>query len=298
MGTSRNTVLSTFTFHSIAMPIFPSDTHNEPRSWLFVPGDRPDRFAKALAAGADAVIVDLEDAVAPPDKTRARDDVATWLDAGGAGGSRNIFVRINGADTAWFADDVGAFAIRPDVCGIMLPKAADTSALAAIRARSRAGLRLVPLLESAAGFAAIQEVASAPGVERLVFGTVDFQVDTSIGGDGEELAYFRSLMTFASRVAGIGAPVDGVTTTIDDTDAIEAAARRARRFGFGGRLCIHPRQIAPTHRGFTPATEERVWAQRVIEAAEASSGSATVLDGKMIDAPVIQRARLVLAAAR
>lgn len=280
------------------MPISPSDAHHEPRSWLFVPGDRPDRFAKALAAGADAVIVDLEDAVAPPDKTRARDEVAKWFEAGGARDRRNVYVRLNGTDSAWFADDVAAFASHPEVRGIMLPKAADGSALSALQARSRAGMRLVPLLESAAGFAAIREIAAMPGVERLVFGTVDFQVDTGIGGDGEELAYFRSLMTFASRVAGIGAPVDGVTTTIDDADAIEAAARRARRFGFGGRLCIHPRQIEPTHRGFTPAMEERVWAQRVIEAAEASSGSATVLDGKMIDAPVIQRARLILAAAR
>jgi citrate lyase subunit beta / citryl-CoA lyase len=280
------------------MPHSSSDALNEPRSWLFVPGDRPDRFAKALAAGADAVIVDLEDAVAPTGKTRARDAVTTWLDAGGSAGHGCVYVRINSADTAWFADDVRAFAAHPEVRGIMLPKAADTSALAAVQSRSRAGLRLVPLLESAAGFAAIREIASPPGVERLAFGTVDFQVDTGIGGDGEELSWFRSLMTFASCVAGIGSPVDGVTTTIDDAEAIESAARRARRFGFGGRLCIHPRQIAPTHRGFAPALEERLWAQRVVEAAEASSGSATVLDGKMIDAPVIQRARLTLAAAR
>ncbi|SDD74382.1 citrate lyase subunit beta / citryl-CoA lyase [Paraburkholderia lycopersici] len=298
MGKSLSPFLSSFTFHSIAMSNSPSDTHDEPRSWLFVPGDRPDRFDKALAAGADAVIVDLEDAVASQDKTRARDAVATWLDTGAAGGRRAVYVRINGAETAWFADDVGAFAAHPEVRGIMLPKAADTSALGAVQARARAGLHLVPLLESAAAFAAIHEIASAPGVERLAFGTVDFQVDTGIGGDGEELSYFRSLMTFASRVAGIGSAVDGVTTTIDDAEAIEAAARRARRFGFGGRLCIHPRQIAPTHRGFAPAMEERVWAQRVIDAADASSGSATVLDGKMIDAPVIQRARLILAAAR
>lgn len=298
MGKSRSSFPSSFTFHSITMPNSPSDAHNEPRSWLFVPGNRPDRFAKALAAGADAVIVDLEDAVAPLDKTDARDAVATWLNAGGPSDRRDIYVRINGTDTAWFADDVRAFATHPHVRGILLPKAADISALNAVQARSRAGLHLVPLLESAAGFAAIREIASTRGVERLAFGTVDFQVDTGIGGDGEELSYFRSLMTFASRVAGVGSPVDGVTTAIDDAEAIEAAARHARRYGFGGRLCIHPRQIAPTHRGFAPAMEERIWAQRVIEAAEASAGSATVLDGKMIDAPVIQRARLVLAAAR
>jgi citrate lyase subunit beta / citryl-CoA lyase len=281
---------------SIPLP----DTHNatrEPRSWLFVPGNRPERFEKALAAGADAVIIDLEDAVSPPDKAGARDDVVRWLDATG-GNCPGVYVRINGGDTPWFTDDLAALANRPDVRGVVLPKAADTSVLAAIRAHARDGLPVIPLLESAAGFAAIHEIAAMPGVERLVFGTIDFQLDTGIEDDGEALSYFRSLMTFASRVAGIGRPVDGVTTAIDDAEAIEAAATRARRFGFGARLCIHPSQIAPTHRGFAPAEAERVWAQRVIEAAEASAGSATALDGKMIDAPVILRARRILSAAR
>lgn len=180
----------------------------------------------------------------------------------------------------------------------VLPKAADTSALAAVQARVRDGLRLVALLESAAGLAAIRETASPPVIGRLVFGTIDFPVHMGVGGDGEELSYFRALMTFASRVAGIGAPVDGITAAIDDAEAIEAAARRACRFGFDARLYIHPRQIAPMHRSFAPAAEERIRAQRVIDAAEARSGPTIVLDGKMINAHVIQRTRLLPAAAR
>ena len=159
-------------------------------------------------------------------------------------------------------------------------------------------LAILPLLESAVGFRALDEIAAAPRVNRLLFGTIDFQVDTGITSDGEELSYFRSQMTLASRFAGIGTPVDGVTTSLDDARPIEEAARRARRFGFGGKLCIHPKQIFPTHMAFTPTSEEYKWARRVIDAAEASAGSATVVDGKMIDAPVIERAQVILGAAR
>lgn len=270
-----------------------TNTHFEARSYLFVPGNRPERFAKALAAGADAVIVDLEDAVGPDEKIRAREAVLGWLHE-----PASTYIRINGAETPWFDDDVAAFANHRAVKGIVVPKSADAQVLQAIAARAHDMLAILPLIESAAGFKALDAIAAAARVERLLFGTIDFQVDMGIGGDGEELSYFRSQMTMASRLAQIGSPVDGVTTTLDDAQEVEDAARRARRFGFGGKLCIHPRQIVPTHLGFTPSQQEQEWAARVVQAAQVSAGSATVVDGKMIDAPVIQRAEIILAALR
>ncbi|NKJ48541.1 CoA ester lyase [Burkholderia sp. SG-MS1] len=264
----------------------------EPRSYLFVPGNRPERFSKALLAGADAVIIDLEDAVPPDEKERARDAVLDALNE-----LAGVYVRINGAETKWFADDIAACAMHQAVKGIVLPKAAGVDTLRAIASRSHEGLTILPLLESAEGFNALDTISAAPRVGRLMFGTIDFQLDMGMMGDGEELAYFRSQMTLASRLAGLGTPVDGVTTALDDAAQIEHAARRARRFGFGGKLCIHPKQIAPIHLAFTPTDDERAWASRVLQAAEASAGSATVVDGKMIDAPVIQRAQAILAAA-
>lgn len=266
-----------------------------PRSYLFVPGNRPERFAKALASGADAVILDLEDAVGPEEKDCARAHVAAWL-ASHAG--ERVHVRINGADTRWFADDVAAFAPCANVDAIVVPKADNKAVFAAVLAGAHPALALLALIESAAGFAAIGAIASAPRIERLVFGTVDFQLDTGINGDGEELAYFRSLMTWASRLAGIGSPVDGVTMELDDPEAVNRAAHRAQRFGFGAKLCIHPKQVAPTHDAFTPGPHERAWATRVLAAANSSGDSVAVVDGKMIDAPVIRRARIILGAVR
>lgn len=282
--------ISFFTFRHNAME---TGKKSEPRSYLFVPGNRPERFSKALAAGADAVIIDLEDAVPPDDKHRARNLVFDALHK-----LTDVYVRINGADTTWFAEDVAAFATDRAVAGIVVPKAADADTLRTIASRSHDSLAILPLIESAAGFNALNAVANAPRVERLMFGTIDFQLDMGMMGDGEELSYFRSQMTLASRLAGLGTPVDGVTTALDDTHQIEQAAIRARRFGFGGKLCIHPKQIAPTHVAFTPTDDECAWARRVLQAAEASAGAATVVDGKMIDAPVIQRAHAILAALR
>jgi citrate lyase subunit beta/citryl-CoA lyase len=268
-------------------------TKPEARSYLFVPGNRPQRFSKALAAGADAVILDLEDAVGPHEKVQARNEVIQWLQ-----GNAGVYVRINAADTRWFSEDVAALSRNKAVLGIVVPKATDAATLRFIGSNGHPDLVILPLLESALAFRALDEIAAAPRIDRLMFGTIDFQVDTGIVGDGEELSYFRSQMTLASRLAGIGTPVDGVTTALDDAGPIEEAARRARRFGFGGKLCIHPKQILPTHIAFTPTSEECEWSRRVVNAAEASAGSATVVDGKMIDAPVIERAKAILGAAR
>ncbi|WP_419689885.1 HpcH/HpaI aldolase/citrate lyase family protein [Burkholderia theae] len=259
------------------------------RSWLFVPGNRPERFEKARAAGADAVIVDLEDAVPPDGKPAARDAVVAHLDA-----ARPVWVRVNAADTAWFADDIAAITAHPGTAGVMLPKCDARAQIDAVLAHAHRALELLPIVETATGIAGLDEVCMSPRVVRVAFGTLDFQVDLGIDGDGEELNAFRSRIVLASRLAGIAPPVDGVSTVIDDADAIERHARYARRFGFGGKLCIHPKQLDAVHRAYAWTDAERAWARRVLEAVDASGGAAVALDGKMIDAPVILKAQRIL----
>lgn len=261
------------------------------RSWLFVPGNRPERFEKALASGADAVIVDLEDAVAPADKGAAREAVAAWLSP-----DRPVYLRINAADTEWFADDLELVG-HPGVAGVVLPKAEAADVLARVAVRLAPAAVLLPLVETGFGVARAETLAAQPRVLRLMFGTIDFQLDLGIDGEGEELAFFRSKLVLASRLAGVQPPIDGVTTAIRDLDRLQADTQRARRMGFGGKLCIHPDQVATVNRAFAPSDEELAWAHRVVEAAGAADGAAVAVDGKMVDRPVLLRAQRMIAEA-
>jgi len=263
-----------------------------PRSYLFVPADRPERYAKALASGADAVIIDLEDAVAASAKDSARESLAAWLDRGGE--TSGIVVRINDAASAAFDADL-AIVGRVGVAAVVVPKAESIGDLARVRAAAPAAA-LLPLIETAAGIDRVREIAAAPGVQRLVFGSIDLQLDLGIeeGSDGSELLAFRSALVLASRLAGVDAPVDGVSTAIDDAAALDADTRRARRLGFGAKLCIHPRQVATVHAAFAPSADELAWAERVVAAAAASSGGAVAVDGRMVDRPVLLRAQALL----
>ncbi len=255
------------------------------RSFLFVPATRPERIAKAKASGADAVVVDLEDAVGPHDKHTARQALAEVLspDAG-------VLLRINAAGTTWHADDL-ALLDHPGIAGIMLPKAEDAADV------ERLEKPVVPLIETARGLAAARRVAAASGVVRLAFGTIDLMADLGLPEDGEAMAIYRAELALASRLAGIAAPIDGITLAIDEPELIAAETRRALAFGFSARLCIHPRQIAPVHAALAPPEAEIAKARRIVAAADASNGGAIRLDGEMIDAPVVRRARAILARA-
>lgn len=257
------------------------------RSLLFVPGSRPERFDKALAAGASAVIIDLEDAVAPADKDAARAALAAWLQPHHA-----VIVRINSVDTAWFEHDL-ALCGQPGVAAVMVPKAERADTLARVTA---AGARaLLPLVESAAGLAVLGSLAAAPGVLRLAFGAIDLQVDLGLRDATEdELLPFRLQLVLASRLAGIAAPVDGVSTAIDDEGQLRVDVMRARRLGFAGKLCIHPKQVASVNRWLAPSEAELAWARQVLAAAAAAGGSAVAVDGKMVDKPVLLRAEALL----
>jgi citrate lyase subunit beta/citryl-CoA lyase len=262
------------------------------RSYLFVPADRPERYAKALAAGADAVVVDLEDAVSIADKVAARDVLANWLSETEA----RVVVRINSADSEWFEGDLTLLKLA-GVSAVMLPKAERTDDLARV-SQAANGLPLLPLIETALGMANATSIAMASAVLRLAFGSIDFQVNLGITGDDDELLAFRSHLVLASKLGGLASPIDGVSTAIDDAERVHADALRARRLGFGAKLCIHPRQLAPVHLAFLPTKDEINWAKRVVEAAAAATGAAVAVDGKMVDRPVMLRAQLILEAAK
>lgn len=259
------------------------------RSFLFVPGNRPARFDKACSAGADVVILDLEDAVAPAEKSSAREAINAWL-----GPDKHVYLRLNGADTAWFAEDLELLG-RPGVTGVVLPKAERAEQIDAVTARSPKHLSIMPLIETALGLWHVERIAKASGVELLAFGSVDFQLDTGISGEGDELLLARSQLVLVSRVAGLSPPIDGVTMAIDDEAVLRADVDRARLLGFGGKLCIHPKQVAAINAGFAPQPAELAWARQVMQAAANAQDNAVRLDGKLIDRPIIERARTLLA---
>lgn len=260
-----------------------------PRSYLFVPGNRPDRYAKALAAGADAVIIDLEDAVPARDKESARAALVAWLSP-----EHPVLIRVNGAQSQWFREDLPVCKM-PGIAGVLLPKAENAEDVRVLAEHSAATSPILPLIETAHGFWYAHALAQAPHVQRFVFGSIDFQLDLGIQGEEEEQLYFRSQLVLVSRIAGLEPPVDGVTTAIDDAERIRRDTLRARRLGFGAKLCIHPRQVNVVNESFEPTAEEESWAKRIVEAAEAVHGAAISVDGKMVDRPVIARAEAILA---
>ena len=262
-----------------------------PVSYLFVPGDRPDRFAKALAAGAQAVIIDLEDAVAPDAKSSAREHIRAWT-ASRPGVDVDVLVRINDVATPWFDADL-ALARECAIRGIVLPKAERAADIARVMAALARGGFVVPIVETARGVLNVDEVASAAGVQRVAFGTLDYAVDLDLSGDERGLIYPACRMALASKAAAIATPIAGVTPEIGNDAKLESDLQFARACGFGAKLCIHPSQLAHTQRAFTPTAEEIAWAQRVVAAVESGHGAVQV-DGKMVDRPVILKAHVIL----
>jgi len=267
-------------------------------SFLFVPANRPERYAKAVASGADAVILDLEDSVPPAEKAAARQAVrGGWASLAPSG--TPIAVRVNARGSGLLDDDLEALRGLTPVPAIVLSKAESAADIAHVRGLLP-GAAVIPLLETAAGLHAIDAVAASPGVVRLAIGHLDFMADTGIrASPGEpELAPLRFAVAMATRTARLAPAVDGVTVQTDDAAQMREDIARARRFGFGGKLCIHPRQVPVAHEAFAPDAAELAWAQRVVEADAAAGGRAVQVDGRMVDLPVVSLARLTLARAR
>ena len=257
------------------------------RSLLFVPGDRNDRFDKAAASGADLVVCDLEDAVAPHAKPLARELVVGWLARHGLG-----CVRINSADSPWFEDDCSALVGLPGLLAVMVPKAENVEEITALSKTLGGGTPIIALIETALGVHRAFEIAEAPGVARLAFGAIDYALDIEACDEDFALLYARTSLVLMSRAARISAPIDGVTNRFDDPAAAKADAAKASRLGFSGKLCIHPKQVKEVNAAFTPSEEEALQANRVIESLRA--GGVAQLDGKIVDKPIVDQARKVL----
>lgn len=252
---------------------------------LFVPADRSERFAKAAAAGPDAVIVDLEDAVAPENKDAARAALGEGLTAIPA--DMPVFLRINAAGTAWHADDLAA-ARTLGLDAIILPKAEDPGDLR--RVEAACGCPVIALVETALGVHRATVLAQASS--RLAFGSIDFAADLAMSHARLSLLPARSALVMAARLAGQAAPIDGVTTAIGDEDLIVDDCKHAVELGFSGKLLIHPAQIAPARKGFAPSLADVEWATRVLSAS--AQHGVTSVDGTMVDAPVIRRAEQIM----
>lgn len=254
------------------------------RAPLFVPADRPDRFAKAAASGADAVILDLEDAVARDAKDEARAALrCDFTDL-------PVIVRINPSGTPWHEADLAAVGKLP-VAAVLLPKAEDRVIEVLMALSGHAPV--MALVETGRGLGEARAIAALPGVKRLVFGSIDFCADLGCAHHREILLPARLELVLASRLAGIAAPIDGVTTRLDDLSVTHDDAAHARDMGMTGKLCIHPKQVAEVKRAFAPSEAEIAWARRVL----ASGDGAVSVDGEMVDEPVRIRARTILAAA-
>jgi len=255
-------------------------------SLLFVPASRPDRIAKAMLTGADAVIVDLEDSVAFHHKDVARTALKSILNA-----NSPVMLRINSADSPWFKSDLEMLSC-PGISAVVLPKAENPDDILSVSRASR--LPVLPLIETAIGFQRLQALANSLGVSRLIFGHIDLQADLDMRAEEDELLPFRVSMVLASRLANIASPIDGVTTAITDTYQLRNDALRARRLGFGGKLCIHPSQVTLVNECFTPTFVEVAWANRVLNALDKGNAGIAVVDGKMVDRPVLLRAQRIL----
>lgn len=268
----------------------------QPLTYLFVPGNRPERFAKALASGADRVILDLEDAVAPADKPVARAAIADWIATLPLSDRARLLVRINDAASSWHADDV-IWLQHSSIPHIMLSKCEHPAQIAKVLTHLPAGATVVPLIETARGVLDAVAVAQAANVSRLAFGSLDFMLDLDLPGPGFALDSAATAVAFASRAAGLPAPIAGVTPELD-ADSVRSDLSHARALGFGAKMCIHPAQVTVVREAFQPDAQSLAWAQRVIQQWHAGEGSGVFqIDGKMVDKPVLLRAERILARA-
>lgn len=279
----------------------PSSPVHHARSFLFVPATRPERIAKALDSAADCIVIDLEDAVAMDAKDAARAQLAQHLPLLTQEQRARTVVRVNAVGTPWHDADIALLRDwAPQGVVVMLPKAEDADALRGVAQQLGDAARIVALIESLAGLDAADALARDPQVARLAFGHLDFQLDLGMRASAEEpeLAFARNALVAASRRARLPAPIDGVTVRTDDAERLAADARRARAFGFGGKLCIHPAQVAGVNDALGYSDDEHAWARRVIDEAGKHGGAVFSLDGRMVDLPVIRAAEAIVASVR
>jgi len=276
------------------------------RSFLFAPGNHPRRVEKALTLDTDAVILDLEDAVATAEKVATRDAITAALRQPRTG---LLYVRVNATDTAFCYGDLVAVA-RRGLDGIILPKVESPATLTTIdwvlqqvereRGLPEGAIDLIPIIETARGLTHLDAIlATATRVKRIAFGAGDFTLDVNMQWkrDEAELSFARAKIVTASRAAGLEAPLDTVWVDLQNPEGLEASTRAALAYGFRGKMCIHPNQVEIVNRVFTPSEDEVAFAERVVaafEKAEAEGVASIQLDGKFIDYPIVYRAQRLL----
>lgn len=276
------------------------------RSFLFTPGNHPRRVEKVFVSGADAAILDLEDAVAVTEKPAARAAVVAALQR-----PRNCggYVRVNAMDTPFAYGDFAAV-VGPGIDGIILPKVNAGWQLKAAdwllsELERQAGLPigkidLIPIIETGEGMANLQRIAqSRTRTRRMAFGAGDFTLDVGMAWttDESELDPYRAQMVVQSRAAGLEAPLDTVWVELSNAEGLDESAQRAARIGFQGKMCIHPNQIDTVNRRFTPSATEIARAEKIMAAfdrAEAEGSASIQVDGAFVDYPIVAKARRVL----
>jgi len=279
-----------------------------PRSYLYVPGDRPDKLARAFGRGADALIVDLEDAVAPAARPAARDVVASWLQDHPPPQGIEVWIRVNpGADGCTDVERIGA---APWLTGVLAAKTENREELEALdsalgRAESSAGmdygvLAVVPLLESATAFVFARELARGPRVRRLQVGEADLRADCGIelGDEERELLYVRSRLVLLSAALRLDPPVAPVSADFRNPERLRASTKELARLGFVGRGCIHPAQVPIVNEVFTPDPLQARRARELVERFErvVEAGGGVILDdeGRMLDEAIVRSARRIM----
>ena len=263
-------------------------------TFLFVPGNRPERFAKALGSGTHAIIIDLEDAVAEEDKALARSAIQEAWPGFSSEERQRIVIRSNAPGTRFYGEDL-MLAEELSIACLLIPKSESIDHINGA-AEVLPTTAIIPMIETARGLEQINAIANAQQVIRLALGNLDLQADLGMVCDSQEteLQVARFGLVLASRLAEIAPPVDGVTTVTDDIDRITADALRGKRLGFGAKLCIHPAQVPIVSKAFTPTEAELQWSNQVIEADKASKGGVVKLNGRMIDRPVVLLAKRLL----
>jgi citrate lyase subunit beta/citryl-CoA lyase len=263
-------------------------------TFLFVPGNRPERFTKALSSGAHAIIIDLEDAVAEEDKAAARSAIRQAWPGFSAEQHQRIVIRSNAPGTRFYGEDL-ILAEELAIACLLIPKSESLDQINGA-AEVLPDTAIIPMIETARGLQQIDAIANAQQVIRLALGNLDLQADLGMVCDAQEseLQVARFGLVLASRLAEIAPPVDGVTIATDDIDRIMADALRGKRLGFGAKLCIHPKQVPIVSKAFTPTEAELHWSNQVIEADKASKGGVVKLNDRMIDRPVVLLAKRLL----
>ncbi|MDA0564132.1 CoA ester lyase [Streptomonospora sp. S1-112] len=275
-------------------------------AWLYVPGDRPDRFAKAMAGGADAVILDLEDAVLAPAKDAARRNVAGFLaglDPADAARRPRVHVRINpprGEHGARDLDALGALGAAAAPDAVRVPKVEGPADVDPVAERLPAGTEVHCLLESALGVHNAAAIAAHPAVRALALGEADLAAQMRLRGDAA-YTWLRAQVVLACAATGLPAPAMAAYTDVADTEGLYASCRAGRDLGMFGRTAIHPRQVEVIRRAFTPDAEEVARAREVAAAAERGAadgtGAIALPDGRFIDAPIVESALRTIALA-